>query len=80
MPRAWPGAVHVVGLTRLDVRRLKVAATRGSCTTGEADGVPTGGRADLVLDASGGERSSEIGMQHLEPPLAYSDDSLKPEG
>jgi hypothetical protein len=58
---------------------LKVAITRGSRTTGEADGVPTGGRAQLVLDASGGERSSESGMQHLEPPLVYDDDSLNPE-
>ena len=33
--------------------------------TGEADRVPTGGRAQLVLDVSGGERSSESGMQHL---------------
>lgn len=79
MPRAWAGAVHVVGLTRIAVRRLKVAATGGSCTTGEADGLPTVGRAHLVLDASGGERSSESGMQHLESPLVYGDDSLKPE-
>jgi hypothetical protein len=33
--------------------------------TGEADHVPPGGRAVEVLDVSGGERSSEIGMQHL---------------
>ncbi len=79
MPRAWAGAVHVVESTRIAVRRLKVAATRGSCTTSEADGVPTGGRAQLVLDVSGGERSSESGVQHLEPPLVYGDDSLKPE-
>ena len=80
MPRAWAGAVHVVESTRIAVRRLKVAATRGSCTTtGEADGVPTGGRAQLVLDVSGGERSSESGMHHFEPPLVYDDDSLKPE-
>ena len=79
MPRAWAGAVHVVESTRIAVRRLKVAATRGSCTTSEADGVRTGGRAQLVLDVSGGERSSESGMQHLEPPLVYGDDSLKSE-
>lgn len=79
MPRAWAGAVHGVGLTRIAVRRLKVAATRGSGTTGEADGAPTSRRAHLVLDASGGERSSQGGMQHLEPPVIYGDDSLKPE-
>lgn len=79
MPRAWAGAVDGVGLTRIAVRRLKVAAMRRSCATGEADGVPTGRRAHLVLDASGGERSSQSGMQHLEPPLVYGDDSLKPE-
>ena len=33
--------------------------------TGEADRVPPGGRAMEVLDVSGDERSSEIGMQHL---------------
>ena len=33
--------------------------------TGEADRVPPGGRAMSVLDLSGGERSSESGMQHL---------------
>ena len=33
--------------------------------TGEADRVPLGGRAMEVLDVSGDERSSEIGMQHL---------------
>jgi len=33
--------------------------------TGEADGVPPGGRAMSVLDLSGRERSSENGMQHL---------------
>jgi hypothetical protein len=33
--------------------------------TGEADGVPPGGRAMMVLHACGGERSSESGMQHL---------------
>jgi hypothetical protein len=32
---------------------------------GEADSAPMGGRAQLVLDVSGGERSSESGMQHL---------------
>ena len=32
---------------------------------GEADRVPPGRGAVLVLDVSGGERSSEIGMQHL---------------
>jgi hypothetical protein len=32
---------------------------------GEADRVPPGGRAMLILDVSGGERSSEIGMQHV---------------
>jgi hypothetical protein len=33
--------------------------------TGEADRVPSGGRAMQVLDVSGDERSSESGMQHL---------------
>ena len=33
--------------------------------TGEAERVPPGGRAMEVLDVSGDERSSEIGMQHL---------------
>ena len=33
--------------------------------TGETDRVAAGGRAMLVLDVRGGERSSEIGMQHL---------------
>ena len=79
MPRVRAGAVHVVESTRLAVRRLKVAVRRGSCATGEADGVPTAGCAQLVLDASGGERSSESGMQHLEPPLVYGDASLNAE-
>jgi hypothetical protein len=65
---------HAIGLggrsrrSRVDADRcaaIEVAATRGSFTTGEADGVPTGGRAQLVLDVSGDERSSESGMQHL---------------
>jgi hypothetical protein len=73
MPRAWAGAVHVVESTRIAVRRLRVGAARGSCTTGEADGVPTGGRAQLVFDASGGDRSSESRMQHFEPPLVHDD-------
>jgi hypothetical protein len=34
-------------------------------STGEADPVAPGGRAMSVLDVSDGERSSEIGMQHL---------------
>lgn len=79
MPRTWAAAVHAVEWTRIAVRRLRVAATRGSCTSGEADDAPTGGRADLVLAASGGERPSESGMQHFQPPLVYGDDSLKPE-
>ena len=33
--------------------------------TGEADRLPRDGRAMSVLDLSGGERSSESGMQHL---------------
>ena len=33
--------------------------------TGEADRLPPDGRAMSVLDESGGERSSESGMQHL---------------
>jgi hypothetical protein len=33
--------------------------------TGEADRPPPSGRAMSVLDLSGGERSSESGMQHL---------------
>jgi hypothetical protein len=33
--------------------------------TGEADRPPPSGRAMSVLDVSGGERSSESGMQHL---------------
>jgi hypothetical protein len=33
--------------------------------TGEADRLPRDGRAISVLDLSGGERSSESGMQHL---------------
>ncbi|HEY4830846.1 MAG TPA: hypothetical protein VIH85_29025 [Solirubrobacteraceae bacterium] len=65
MPRTWAAAVRVVEWPRIAVRRFRVAATRGSCTTGEADDAPPGGRADLVLAASGGERSSEIGMQHF---------------
>jgi hypothetical protein len=36
--------------------------------TGEADRVRSDGRAMSVLDLSGGERSSESGMQHLKPP------------
>jgi hypothetical protein len=80
MPRAWAGAIHVVESTRIAVRRLKVAAARGSCTKGEADGVPTGGRAQLVLGVGGGKRSSESGMHHFEPPLVHGDDSLQPEG
>jgi hypothetical protein len=79
MPCAWADAVHVIEWAWIAVRRLKVAATRGFCTTGEADGAPTGGRADLVLAASGGERSSESGMQHPQPPLVYGDHSHKPE-
>lgn len=79
MPRVWARALHAVEPTRIAVRRLKVAVGSGSRTTGDADGVPTGGRASLVLDASGGERSSESGMQHFEPPVVYDDDSLKPE-
>jgi hypothetical protein len=35
--------------------------------TGEADRPPPSGRAMEVLDVSGDERSSDIGMQH-EPP------------
>jgi hypothetical protein len=75
---AWPydrlgnlGWCHAVGLggrgrrSRFDADRCEVAVTRGSFTTGEADGVPAGGRAQLVLDVSGDERSSESGMQHL---------------
>jgi hypothetical protein len=41
--------------------------------TGEADRVPPGGRAMSVLDVSGGERSSEIGMQHFEPRFLHDD-------
>jgi hypothetical protein len=37
---------------------------------GETDRVPTGGRAMQVVDVSAGERSSESGVQHFEPPLA----------
>jgi hypothetical protein len=44
--------------------------------TGEADRVPPGGRAMYVLDASGGERSSESGMQHLS--LSSSATTLHP--
>jgi hypothetical protein len=33
--------------------------------TGEADRLPRDGRAMSILDLSGGERSSESGMQHL---------------
>ena len=33
--------------------------------TGEADRLPPDGPAMSVLDESGGERSSESGMQHL---------------
>jgi hypothetical protein len=33
--------------------------------TGEADRLPPSGRAMEVLDVSVGERSSEIGVQHL---------------
>jgi hypothetical protein len=36
--------------------------------TGEADRPPPSGGAMEVLDVSGGERSSETGMQHLELP------------
>jgi hypothetical protein len=37
---------------------------------GETDRVPAGGRAMSVIDVSAGERSSESGVQHFEPPLA----------
>jgi hypothetical protein len=45
--------------------------------TGEADRLPRDGRAMSILDLSGGERSSESGMQHLsllhsERELAFS--------
>jgi hypothetical protein len=43
--------------------------------TGESDRVPAGGRAMEVLDVSGGERSSEIGMQHFEPRFLCDDAS-----
>jgi len=46
---------------------------------GEADRVPAGGRALVVLDVSGGERSSESGMQHMSLLLAYVDSSLNAE-
>jgi hypothetical protein len=46
---------------------------------GETDRARTGGRALLVLDVSGGERSSESGMQHLSLLLAYVDSSLNAE-
>jgi hypothetical protein len=36
----------------------------------ETDRVPTGGRAMQVIDVIAGERLSESGVQHFEPPLA----------
>ena len=42
--------------------------------TGEADRPPASGRAMEVLDVSGGERSSESGMQHLS--LLFLNDDL----
>jgi hypothetical protein len=47
--------------------------------TGKTDRVPTGGRAQFVLDVSGRERSSESGVQHLSLLLAYVDSSLNAE-
>ena len=43
---------------------------------GEADRVAPGGRAMEVLDASGGERPSDIGMQHFN--LSSSTTTLHP--
>jgi hypothetical protein len=43
--------------------------------TRQADRVPPRGRAMQVLDVSGGERSSEIGMQHFEPRFLHDDAS-----
>ena len=47
--------------------------------TGESDRVPAGGRAMEVLDVSGGERSSESGMQHLGLLWVYVHHSLEAE-
>ena len=66
MTGRWTPPKHIdeLRVERLLGRGAMAGVWLARDATGVTDGLPTGGRAQLVLDMSGSERSSESGMQH----------------